>query len=130
MKKLALTLLFGFWAFSAQAQTFPFGQSTQAPINLSCTTTPTALITGVAGKSINLMKISFTLSATATLTFQDSNGTPVVFSGPFSLGSGGGITWVFDGAPWISTTVAGRSLNVVCSGTTTLAGVMVYQLTP
>lgn len=127
MKKLAL----GLWlalSSAAQAQ-YPNNAITQQlALSITCNAaTPVTFIAGVSGTIINIMKLTITNSAGTILNFQDSNGSPVTFTGNIALPVNTNLIWFYDGSPWISTTVAGRGLNIVCSGVGVTSGLVQYQ---
>ena len=97
------------------------GATSSAPIALTATG---AVIAGVAGKRIRVFGAAVVGLLATGIKFQSAAND---LTGVLSLAANGGVVWTNGTAPWFQCNV-GEALNISMTISTTLGGVITYDL--
>lgn len=97
------------------------GANNSSPVALSASGT---VITAVAGKRIRVFGAAIVSLLATGVKFQ-SGGNDI--TGVLSLAANGGVVWTNGTAPWFQCNI-GEALNINMSVSTTLGGVITYDL--
>lgn len=83
------------------------------------------VVAGMAATSVRVYRLFLVVAGATNLTFQDSSGSPVLFTGAIALQANGSIVLDFSDEPWFTTTSA-KGFNINSSNAVQVSGALYY----
>jgi len=99
-------------------------RTTPAPITFASSGNNT-VVAAVGGKTVRVYKMILVVAGATNITFQDSAGSPVLFSGALPFQANGSLVLDLTDEPWFTTTV-GTSFVINSSNAVQVSGTIYY----
>lgn len=109
---------------TTQVAALSVARTTEIPITFASSGV-NVLVAGVAATFVRVYRLFIVVAGATNITFQDSNGSPVLFTGAIPLQANGSITLDMADEPWFTTTIA-KGFNINSSNAVQVSGAMYY----
>lgn len=113
-----------YFPFTTEQTALGPARTSSVAVNFSSSGVNT-IVAGAASTKVRVYRLIIVATGATNITFQDDNGSPVLFTGAIPLQANGSITLDFSDEAWFTTTTA-KGFTINSSNAVQVSGIVYY----